>query len=307
MNNIYDLLIIGGGPAGLTCAIYGLRNGLRVGVIEKFVFGGQITNSPKVLNIPGFNSISGDEYGDLLFKQVDDLGGDLIFDECIKVHLGKIICLDLKDGSSLYTKSLVLATGSKHRVLNVKNEDELIGKKVHFCAVCDASLYKNKTVVLIGGGNSALVEADLLANVVKKLIILQDLSTFSGEASLVAQLKKHDNIETFFNVKDINYVLEDDTFKGVSFFQGGKKEISCDGVFLAIGLVPDNKYFTDLVAMDEKGYFISDESGRTKYDNIFVAGDCRQKKLRQVVTACSDGANCAISANEYIRSLNGFN
>ena len=299
MSNIYDLVIVGGGPAGLTSAIYGLRNGHSVAVIERDVFGGQITSSPSVLNIPGFNKISGDEYGDLLLEQVSNLGGELVFDECVKVSPGDVITVNLKDTGDILCKSLILATGSVHRRLNVEHEEELIGKHVHFCAVCDAGLYKDKTVALVGGGNSALVEADILANICKKVIILQDLSEFTGEVSLIKQLESHDNITTYFNSKDIKYLV-DDKFRGVSF-NGG--EILCDGVFLAIGLVPDNKYFKDLLDLDDRGYFIADENGYTKYDNIFVAGDCRQKKLRQVVTACGDGANCAINASRYLRGV----
>ena len=152
---------------------------------------------------------------------------------------------------------------------------------------------------MVGGGNSALVEADILANICKKVIILQDLSEFTGEASLIKQLESHDNITAYFNCSNIKYIVED-SFKGVSF---NGEEILCDGVFLAIGLVPDNKYFKDLLDLDDRGYFISDENGYTKYDNIFVAGDCRQKKLRQVVTACGDGANCAINASRYLRGV----
>ena len=152
MSDIYDLVIVGGGPAGLTSAIYGLRHGHSVAVIERDVFGGQITSSPSVLNIPGFNKISGDEYGDLLLEQVSNLGGELVFDECVKVSPGDVITVNLKDTGDILCKSLILATGSVHRRLNVEHEEELIGKHVHFCAVCDAGLYKDKTVVLVGGG-----------------------------------------------------------------------------------------------------------------------------------------------------------
>ena len=234
-----------------------------------------------------------------MLEQVSNLGGELVFDECVKVSPGDVITVNLKDSGDILCKSLILATGSVHRRLNVEHEEELIGKHVHFCAVCDAGLYKDKTVVLVGGGNSALVEADILANICKKVIILQNLSEFTGEASLIKQLESHDNITTYFNCSNIKYIVED-SFKGVSF---NGEEILCDGVFLAIGLVPDNKYFKDLLDLDDRGYFISDENGYTKYDNIFVAGDCRQKKLRQVVTACGDGANCAINASRYLRGV----
>ena len=302
MNKIYDIAIVGGGPAGLTAAIYGLRNDNSIIVIEKEVFGGQINNSHSVLNIPGFKEISGDEYGDLLLNQVESLGGEFIFDECIGVCHDELLKLHLKENEDILAKTLILATGTVHRSLNIDNEEDLIGKSVHFCAVCDGGLYKDKTVVLVGGGNSALCEATLLAGFVKELIILQDMPSFTAENSLIKQISEYKNIKTYFNVEAINYVVNNDSLKGVSFYSN--KEFiyeDCDGVFLAIGLVPNNEVFKDLASLDSDGYFIADESGKTNYDNIFVAGDCRSKQLRQVVSACSDGANCAINAGKYIK------
>ena len=300
MDKIYDVAIIGGGPSGLTGAIYALRNNKRVVVIERSVFGGQITNSPSVENIPGFKEISGDVYGDLLLEQVSNLGGEFIFDECIKVSSGDIITLSFTNNEDIKAKTLIIATGTVHRKLNVENEDLLIGKKVHFCAVCDANLYKNKTVCLVGGGNSALVEGNLLANVCKKLIILQDLDHFTGEEKQINKLYSHDNIEVHFNTSELNYLVLDNEFYGLRYKEEGMEKIAnCDGVFLAIGLVPNNQVFSDLLDLDSRGYFISDEV-KTKYENIFVSGDCRNKYLRQVVTAQSDGALAASLACEYL-------
>ena len=300
MDKIYDVAIIGGGPSGLTGAIYALRNNKSVVVIERSVFGGQITNSPSVENIPGFKEISGDVYGDLLLEQVSNLGGEFIFDECIKVSSGDIITLSFTNNEDIKAKTLIIATGTVHRKLNVENEDLLIGKKVHFCAVCDGSLYKDKVVCLVGGGNSALVEGNLLADICKKLVILQDLDHFTGEEKQINKLYSHDNVEVHFNTSELNYLVLDNEFKGIKYKENGEdKVISCDGIFLAIGLVPNNQMFSDLLEIDEKGYFISDDV-RTKYANIFVAGDCRRKKLRQVVTATSDGALAATFANEYL-------
>lgn len=300
MDKIYDVAIIGGGPSGLTSAIYALRNNKSVVIIERSVFGGQITNSPSVENIPGFKEISGDVYGDLLLEQVSNLGGEFIFDECIKVNNGEIISLSFLNNEDIKTKTLIIATGTIHRSLNVENEDSLIGKKVHFCAVCDGNLYKDKIVCLIGGGNSALVEANLLADICKKLVILQDLDHFTGEEKQIKKLYSHNNIEVCFNVDEINYHILDNEFYGIKYKENGAEKITnCDGVFLAIGLVPNNQMFLDLLDLDEKGYFISD-GVKTKYANIFVAGDCRKKKLRQVVTAESDGALASTLALEYL-------
>ncbi len=300
MDKIYDIAIVGGGPSGLTAAIYGLRNNKSVVVVERNVFGGQITNSPCVENIPGFKEISGDEYGDILLDQVMNLKGEFVFDECSGVDNGDIITLHFLNSEDIKAKTLILATGSVHRTLNVEYEDSLIGKKVHFCAVCDANLYKNKTVCLVGGGNSALVEGNLLANVCKKLIILQDLDHFTGEEKQINKLYSHDNIEVHFNTSELNYLVLDNEFYGLRYKEEGMEKIAnCDGVFLAIGLVPNNQVFSDLLDLDSRGYFISDEV-KTKYENIFVSGDCRKKYLRQVVTAQSDGALAASLACEYL-------
>jgi len=255
---MHDIIIIGGGPAGLTAAVYGLRNGKSVLVIEKSVFGGQITNSPKVENIPGFESISG----------------------------------DAAEG-----RTLILATGTKHRLLGLPGEEDLVGDGISFCAVCDGDFYRDKTVVMIGGGNSAFVEANLLVEIVDKLIMLQDLPFFTAEQKMQDQLFSHDNVETHVSTKILAYEVEDGQLKGVRYEEGGEEKTAyCDGVFLAVGLVPDNGAFTNVAELDGQGYFNSGESCETSTPGIFVAGDCRTKSLRQVATACGDGAIAAIAA-----------
>ncbi|MBQ3294962.1 MAG: FAD-dependent oxidoreductase [Oscillospiraceae bacterium] len=303
MDKIYDVLVVGGGPAGMTAALYALRNGKSVMIVEKAVFGGQIVNSPKVENIPGFDAISGDEFGDKMLDQVVKQGGEVLFDEVIKVEetdgLLKINC-DLSE--PLYAKTVILATGTKHRTLGLADEESLIGKSIHFCAVCDGNFYKDKTVVMIGGGNSAFVEANLLAGIVGRLIILQDLDFFTADQKLQEQLLGKDNVETHLGTKILGYHTDDGKLNGVRYLENNEEKIAhCDGVFLAVGLVPDNGSFENLADLDERGYFISDEYGTTRNRNVFVAGDCRTKSLRQVATACSDGANAAIRACEYLR------
>lgn len=302
MSKIYDIAIVGGGPAGLTAAIYGLRNGNSVIVVEKEVFGGQINNSQAVYNIPGFSKIAGDEFGDLLLRQAEGLGGEFIFDECTGAMAGDVVTLKLADDKDILARTLILANGTVHRKLNIENEDKLIGKSVHFCAVCDGNLYKDKKVILLGGGNSALSEAILLSKIVKELVILQDMPYFTAENSLIKQVSNLENVRTYFNVKNIEYVLENDDLKGLNFRHDGLNLYQdCDGVFLAIGLVANNDNFKDLVSLDDNGYILAQEDGKTYYGNVFVAGDCRSKKLRQVVSACSDGANAAMSADRYLK------
>ena len=303
MDKIYDIVIVGGGPAGLTASLYGLRNGKSTLTIEKSVFGGQIANSPKVENIPGFKSISGDEFGDILLDQVRNQGGEILFDTVTKVESNNDEVITYTEMSEpIHSKTVILATGTKHRTLGLANEENLIGKQIHFCAVCDGNFYKGKKVVMVGGGNSAFVEANLLADVASELVMLQDMPFFTAEAKLQEQLLSRSNVQTHVNTKVLEYIVVDNKLTGVKYSENGEeKTIDCDGVFLAVGLVPDNKPFVNVADIDERGYFKADESSITKTANVFVAGDCRVKSLRQVATACSDGANAAIKACEYLR------
>ncbi|MBQ3419554.1 MAG: FAD-dependent oxidoreductase [Erysipelotrichaceae bacterium] len=298
MEKIYDIVVVGGGPAGLTAALYGLRNGKDVLVIEKSVFGGQIVNSPNVENIPGFVSISGDEYGDLLLKQVQTQGGNVMFDEVLNIENdGQVAKLKLDLSDDVYGKTVILATGTIHRTLGLENEDNLIGNKIHFCAVCDGNFYQGKKVVMIGGGNSAFVESILLADIVDKLVILQDMPYFTADQKLQEKLLTKNNVETHLNTKVLAYEMNDNELRGVRYLENGEEKlVECDGIFLAVGLIPNNDAFKDLVETNAYGYFEADETGITKQRNIFVAGDCRSKTLRQVATAIADGANAAIKA-----------
>lgn len=301
MAKVYDIVVVGGGPAGLTAALYGLRSGKSVLTIEKSVFGGQIVNSPKVENIPGFESISGDEFGDLMLGQVRNQGGEVMFDEVTEIEPGDICKLHLDLSGEVEAKTVVLATGTKHRSLGLANEEGLIGKGVHFCAVCDGNFYADKKVVLVGGGNSAFVEGNLLADVCKQVVMLQDLPVFTADQKLQDSLNAKGNVEKHVSTKVLEYLVSDGKLSGVKYLENGEeKTVDCDGVFLAIGLIPDNKAFENVAEIDERGYFVADESAITKTANIFVAGDCRSKAVRQVATACSDGANAAIAACRYL-------
>ena len=303
MEKIYDVLVVGGGPAGLTAALYALRNGKSVMVVEKSVFGGQIVNSPKVENIPGFESISGDEFGDLMLNQVMKQGGEVTFDEVKKVEAdGDETVAYLDMGEPLRAKTVILATGTTHRTLGLKNEEALIGKSIHFCAVCDGNFYKDRTVVMVGGGNSAFVETGHLLDIAEKVIMLQDMPFFTAEQKLQEQILSAKNLETHLSARVLAYELTDGKLAGVRYLENGEEKfVKCDGVFLAVGLIPDNENFANVADLDERGYFAADEYGKTRTANIFVAGDCRSKSLRQVATACSDGANAAIMACAYLR------
>ena len=306
---MHDIIVIGGGPAGLTAAVYGLRNGKSVLVIEKNVFGGQIVNSPNVENIPGFDSISGDEFGDRFLEQAMGQGADVTLEEVIEVRqvtdsAPPRFVVETAEGSTYEGYAVILATGTTHRLLGLPGEDELIGNGISFCAVCDGDFYKDKKVVMIGGGNSAFVEAALLVEIVDELIMLQDMPYFTADQKAQEQLFAHDNVEAHTSTKILSYVVEDGKVAGVKYEERGEEKIAlCDGIFLAVGLVPDNGAFTNVAETNEAGYFTADERCLTCTPGVFVAGDCRIKTLRQVATACADGAQAAIEACNYLRDI----
>lgn len=296
---MYDIIIIGGGPAGLTAALYALRANKKVLVIEKETFGGQITFSPKVENIPGFTELSGNEFAEKLVEQVLYQGADVESAEVLKVE-GDAVKKVITDGGDFSAKAVIVATGAKHRLLGLPNEEKFIGEGISFCAVCDGAFYKNKTVAVIGGGNSALQEAILLSDLAKKVYIVQNLDFLTGEKKLQDQLK--DNVEVilgnvvseYLGEKEISGIrIKDET-------SGAERELAVDGVFLAVGLIPQNDAFSDILELDERGYAKADSDLNGMKKGIFVAGDCRQKKIRQVTTAAADGAVAALSACDYI-------
>ncbi len=303
---VYDVLVVGGGAAGLTAALYALRNGKSVLVLEKNNFGGQITHSPKVENYPGFLTMSGNEFADKLFEQVEAQGGDVDIETVTKIADGEIKTVFTEEGSIHEAKTVILATGVKHRLLGLDKEEEFIGDGISFCAVCDGDFYTGKKVVLAGGGNSALQEAILLSDKCEKVIILQDMPFLTGEVKLQEVLEKRDNVEVRLNQRITGILDKDGAFAGVRTLNkitGEEEEVYVDGMFTAIGLIPENDLFKDVADLDERGYFDTDEFCRTKTPGIFVAGDCRRKNVRQLTTAVSDGANAALNA---IRYINGY-
>ena len=301
---MYDIIIIGGGPAGLTAAIYGKRAGKSVLVIEKETFGGQITFSPKVENIPGFMPLSGNEFAEKLVEQALALGTDVEMTKAEKIKNGKIKTVVTEDGD-FEGKAVIIASGAKHRLLGAKGEQNFIGEGISFCAVCDGAFYKGQEVAVIGGGNSALQEALLLSDLCKKVTVVQNLDFLTGEQALVDQLDARENIEVITGTVVESFDGQDElsaiTIKRLK--DGAFSSLSVNGVFLAVGLEPQNQPFGGLAGLDERGYIISDERCKTKTDGIFTAGDCRTKKIRQVTTAAADGSIAALAACEYIDNL----
>ena len=299
---MHDIIIVGGGPAGLTAAIYGLRAGKSVLVIEKAGFGGQIAFSPKVENIPGTITISGSEFADKLTEQAMALGADVEL-ECVRqVIPGETFTVCTEEGGRYEGKSVILAVGVKHRTLGLPGEEELIGNGISFCAVCDGAFYTGQDVVMIGGGNSAMQEALLLSEVCRKVTIVQNLPTFTGEQKLADALASKENVQVHFSTLAEGYLRENGSLTGlrVKNEAGESWDIPADGVFLAVGLQPENDAFADLAKLDVRGYFDTDEFCLTQTPGLFVAGDCRRKHIRQVTTAASDGAVAAMAACRYL-------
>lgn len=300
---MYDIVIIGGGPAGLTAALYARRASKSVLVIEKDTFGGQITFSPKVENIPGFAALSGNEFAEKLVDQVLAQGADVENLTVTSVRNEGDKKTVVTDDGEFEAKAVIIATGARHRTLGIEGEAELIGKGISFCAVCDGAFYKDQTVAVIGGGNSALQEALLLSDLVAKLYVVQNLDFLTGEAQLQEQLAAKDNVEVILGSVIDSYLADGGEIKGVRIKReadGEKRDIACDGVFLAVGLVPQNEPFSDIISLDGRGYASSGEDCRTMSDGIFVAGDCRAKRIRQVTTAAADGAVAALAACDYV-------
>ena len=299
--NLYDIIIIGGGPAGLTAAVYALRANKKVLVIEKGTFGGQITSSPKVENIPGFISVTGNEFAEKLIEQAMNLGADIECCEATEIVNDEIKTVKTDEGD-FFGKSVIIATGTKHRLLGIDREEEFIGNGISFCAVCDGAFYEGKTVAVIGGGNSALQEAILLSDNCKKVYVVQNLDYLTGEKKLAEQLENKDNVEIITGVV-VKSIVADSEIKGIVITKqltGEEMTLDIDGMFTAIGLIPQNEIFSKVIALNDYGYVDSDESCLTSGNGIFVAGDCRSKRIRQVATAVADGAVAALAACDYI-------
>lgn len=297
---MYDIIIIGGGPAGLTAALYARRANKSVLVIEKATFGGQITYSPKVENIPGFLSLSGNEFAEKLTEQVLEQGADVEMCEVTEIRKGETFNVVTDDGE-FEGKSVIIATGAKHRMLGLDREEQFVGEGISFCAVCDGAFYEGKTVAVIGGGNSALQEAILLSDLAKKVYVVQNLDYLTGEQKLVEQLKAKDNVEIILGTV-VEELIGDAELTGIKVKSncGQTDTLTLDGMFVAIGLVPQNEPFAEHIALNNWGYVDAGEDCKTTCEGIFVAGDCRSKRIRQVATAAADGAIAALAAVDFI-------
>lgn len=302
---MYDIIIIGAGPAGLTAALYALRANKTILLIEKATFGGQITFSPKIENYPGFEAVDGNALADSFFEQVTAQGAEFELEEATAIIDNGATKTVVTDCGEHEAKAVIIATGAKHRMLGAGNEENFAGNGISFCAVCDGAFYAGKEVIVVGGGNSALQEAILLSDLCSKVTVVQNLADFTGEKKLVDVLKSKPNTEFIFNTVIKEFIGEDE-LKGAKILNtetNEEKDIFFDGAFVAIGLAPDNKAFENVAALDKFGYVDSDESCLTKTAGVFTAGDCRKKAIRQITTATADGAVAALAACRYIDGM----
>lgn len=299
---MYDIGIVGGGIAGMTAAIYGLRAGKSVLLLEGSGFGGQMTLTSHIENYPGIKNISGNDLAQNLKAQVEELGAKIkraSVKEILVQDREKILVTEKEDFSC---KTVILATGQAHRKLGVPGEDQFAGMGVSYCAVCDGAFFKGMNVAVVGGGSTALEDAAYLANHCNKVYVIHRRDAFRGEDYLVKNLKEKDNVEFILNstVTEIKGSFAVEEVRLHNLFTGEESKLPVEGVFIAIGQIPGNERYDGLVDLDENGYIIAGEDCKTSREGIFAAGDCRTKAVRQLVTAAADGAIAALGAAEYV-------
>ena len=292
------MIIAGGGCSGLTAALYAARAGLSVLIIEGETVGGQIASAPVVENFPGLKSISGAQFANNLFEQVTEYGVDFELERVVKIEDGSVKRVYTED-EVFEGKTVIIASGAKHRHLGIDGEDRLCGSGVSYCAVCDGAFFKGKTVAVAGGGNSAAAAAEFLSGLCNKVYIVHRRDTFRFSDRYLQRLQKLDNIEFITNA-EIDSLIGENSLEGIRLKNG--QIIDSDALFVCIGQGPDNEAYNSLVELDEDGYIISGENCITNVPGIFAAGDCRRKTVRQLVTAAADGACAAIAAMEYIKN-----
>lgn len=300
---MYDIIIVGAGPAGLTSAIYGARADKKVLVLEATSYGGQIINTLDVDNYPAEAHISGFDLATKMYNQAKDLGAEIKFEKVIDIR-DNVDSKEVITAKETYnTKTIILATGADNRKLGLDNEDELIGKGISYCATCDGAFYKGKDVAVNGGGNTALEEALYLSDIVNKVYLIHRRDEFRGETSLVNKIKEKKNIELVLNSNVVKLNAKDKLESiDVKDKEGNNKNIEVSALFVAIGRIPENQNFAKIIELNDFGYVIADEFCHTNVDGIFVAGDNRVKRLRQLVTATADGAVAATEAIKYINN-----
>ena len=301
---MYDIIIIGAGPAGLTSAIYARRASKKVLVLEAKSYGGQIINTLDIENYPVEAHISGFDFATKLYNQAKDLGAEVVFEKAVDINDGGDFKEVITNKNSYRAKTIIIATGSENRKLGLTDEDKLVGKGISYCATCDGAFYKNKTVAVVGGGNTALEDALYLSDVASKVYLIHRRSEFRGEETTVSNLKEKENVEIIYN-SNVTKLNSNERLESIEVTNndGTIKTLEVAGLFVAVGRVPENQNFAKLIDLDEAGYVKALEDCNTNVAGIFVAGDNRVKEVRQLVTATSDGAVAATNAIKYINNL----
>lgn len=303
MEHIYDMIIIGGGPAGYTAALYAARAGLDVVVLERMAPGGQMALTGEIDNYPGFDEgINGFELGLKMQKGAERFGAKTVYTEVKRVDFTGGVKIIEAAGGEFHGKTVVISTGADPRRLGIPEEDKLLGRGVHYCAHCDGRFYKDKTVVVVGGGNSAAADALYLSRLAKKVYVIHRRDTLRATKIYHEPLLKADNVEFMWN-STVSGFITDGKLIGVKVKDvnsGVITELHCNGVFVSIGRTPATGFLTGKIALDESGYVVADESTRTNVDGVFAVGDVRTKALRQVVTAVADGANAVHFAEGFL-------
>lgn len=313
---MYDMIIIGAGPAGLTAAIYARRAEKKVLVLEGTTYGGQIIKTMKIDNYPGMPGVSGPDFAKALYMQATSLGAEIEFENVVRIERVAESFKVTTEDDEYEAKSLIIATGTKYRTLGLEYEKELEGRGVSYCATCDGAFYKDKTVVVEGGGNTALYDAEYLAGICKKVYLIHRRNEFRGDKALLERVSGLSNVEiiTPAAIGGLLVFAEKMRFLGVwlkeTDGETGKvvsdenvREIKAAGLFVAIGSEPNSEVFSGLVERDERGYIVAAENCKTSHLGVFVAGDVRTSGLKQIVTATADGANAASKAIDFLNSL----
>ena len=301
---MYDIAIVGAGPAGLSAAIYAQRAGKKTVLFEAYTYGGQIINTPKIENYPGIKDISGFDYATGLFDQALSFGAEIVFEQVTAVN--KSDCFVITTTAGTYeAQAVIIATGAKNRHLGLEKEEALTGRGISYCATCDGAFFKGKNVAVNGGGNTAIEDATFLSGYCSKVYVIHRREGFRAEEGSLQALREKDNVEFVLNATITDLIGEDKLSAVVvtDKLSGQTREIAVDGRFIAIGQVPDNAVFSEIAELDQSGYVLSGEDCTTKTPGLFTAGDCRTKHVRQLVTAASDGAVAALAACTYIDKL----
>ncbi len=305
MDKLYDIIIIGGGPAGYTAALYGARAGFKTLVLEKFSAGGQMTQTSQIDNYPGFDEgIDGFTLGFKMQQGAERFGAETVQAEVLSVELSGKIKKIVTPDAEYNARCVIIATGAEHRHLGLENEEKLIGRGVGYCASCDGMFYRGKTVAVVGGGNSAAADALYLSKICEKVFLIHRRDKLRAERVYHTPLMTAENVEFLWNYT-VSDIIAEETVNGVilkSTTDNHTKEIPLDGVFISIGREPQTALFKNQLDIDSHGYIAADESTRTNIDGVFAIGDVRTKPMRQIVTAAADGATAIHFAEEYLSS-----